>query len=228
MRARVPESPFQTVRVDFPHTAYRWSSHEACASKRTLRANRSLRAVTPQSVQRATQQSAAQVTLGTHAQPVLEFSCFFRGVVGPFGHALTLTSGRRRDQSRAPFLGWRSGHHLLRYYEPLGLPSGTVPLRSRLIGPAFARRGPPVRVSPVPHQTLAACPLPYPGSVLRASSLARAVCCLRRDMIGSATPPFGSYLTRLQRFTHSLGPLLCSRSAGPTPRLRLSTLRSNG
>src|SRR3989442_2207875 len=76
-----------------------------------------------------------------------------------------------------------------------------MPFRSRLIGTAFARRGPPVRVSPVPHQSFAACPLPYPGGVRRASSLPRAVCCLRRDMTGSTTPPFGSYVTGLQRFT---------------------------
>jgi len=26
-----PEAPFQTVLVDFPHTAYQWSSHATCA-----------------------------------------------------------------------------------------------------------------------------------------------------------------------------------------------------
>src|ERR1700678_2543526 len=36
-----------------------------------------------------------------------------------------------------------------RYYEPLGLPPSTIPLHHRLIGTAFARRGPPGRVSPV-------------------------------------------------------------------------------
>ncbi len=28
--APFPEAPVQTVRADFPHTAYRWSSHAAC------------------------------------------------------------------------------------------------------------------------------------------------------------------------------------------------------
>lgn len=29
MRARAPESPFQTVHTDFPYTAFGWSSHDA-------------------------------------------------------------------------------------------------------------------------------------------------------------------------------------------------------
>jgi hypothetical protein len=32
------------------------------------------------------------------------------------------------------------------------------------------------------------------------------VCCLRRDMIGSAAPPFGFYLTRLQSSRFRIGP----------------------
>jgi hypothetical protein len=92
------------------------------------------------------------------------------------------------------------------YYEPLGLPSGSLTLRHRLIATAFARRGLPGRVSPVPYQAFAACPLPYPEGVLWVSGYDRStVCCLGRDMIGSATLPFGAYLTRLQRLTH-VGP----------------------
>jgi hypothetical protein len=53
-----------------------------------------------------------------------------------------------------------------RYYEPLGLPPSTIPLRHRLIGTAFARRGPPGRVSPVPYQAVLTCPPPYPVGVL--------------------------------------------------------------
>ena len=144
--------------------------------------------------------------LGVRGQPGPRFSCFFKGVVGPFGHALTLTPVRERDQSRAPFLRCRYGRHHPRYYEPLGLPPSTVTLRHRLIATAFARRGPPGRVSPVPHQAFATCPLPYPEGVLRISGhRPPAVYCLRRDMIGSATLPFGTYLTGLQRFTH-VGP----------------------
>src|SRR3954470_20476908 len=55
------------------------------------------------------------------------------------------------------------------YYEPLGLPPSTIPLRHRLIGTAFARRGPPGRVSPVPYQAVLTCPPPYPVDVLHPS-----------------------------------------------------------
>src|SRR6476469_2111429 len=56
-----------------------------------------------------------------------------------------------------------------RYYEPLGLPPSTIPFRHRLIGIAFARRGPPGRVSPVPYQAVLTCPPPYPVGVLHRS-----------------------------------------------------------
>jgi hypothetical protein len=86
-----------------------------------------------------------------------------------------------------------------RYYEPLGLPPGTIPFRRRLIGTAFVRRGPPGRVSPVPYQAVLTCPPPYPVGVLHPFRLQDAVCCLRRGMIGSAYPSLsGSYVTRLQ------------------------------
>src|SRR5580698_5117449 len=49
-----------------------------------------------------------------------------------------------------------------RYYEPLGLPPSTIPLHHRFIGTAFARRGPPGRVSPVPHQTVVHVPSSVP------------------------------------------------------------------
>ena len=94
-------------------------------------------------------------------------------------------------------------HGLHRYYEPLGLPPGTTPFRLRLIGAAFARRGPPGRASPVPRQTFSTCPPLYPGGVHRPLRYKDDVCCLRRDMIGSATPPFGAYLTRLQGSLHA-------------------------
>ena len=55
------------------------------------------------------------------------------------------------------------------YYEPLGLPPSTIPFRRRLIGTAFARRGPPGRVSPVPYQAVFTCPPPYPAGVLHRS-----------------------------------------------------------
>jgi hypothetical protein len=92
-------------------------------------------------------------------------------------------------------------HRFHRYYEPLGLPPGSLTLRTRLIARVFARRGRPGRASPVPHQPFATCRPPYPGGVLRRlSGPADAVCCLRPDMTGSASTPFGSNLTGLQRF----------------------------
>ena len=119
-------------------------------------------------------------------------------------------------------------HRLHRYYEPLGLPLDTARFRHRLIPAAFARRGPSRRVSPVPHQAVPACRLPYPGSVLRPSGPRSAVCCLRRDMIGSATSPFGFLSHGAAKFTlsHSarrFAPLARS----PTAPAGLSTLRSD-
>ena len=105
---------------------------------------------------------------------------------------------RLREQSRVPSLHSTFTEHQ-RYYEPLGLPSGTTPFRIPLIGGAFARRGQPVRASPVPCRAFAACSPPYPGGVLHPSGSPDAVCCLRRDMSGSASPSLsGCHLTRLQ------------------------------
>ena len=74
------------------------------------------------------------------------------------------------DTTKAEFLP-SSGlvGRLQRYYEPLGLPPSTIPFRHRLIGTAFARRGPPGRVSPVPYQAVLTCPPPYPVGVLQPS-----------------------------------------------------------
>jgi hypothetical protein len=206
LRARVPDSPFQTVLASFPHTAYRWSSRAACGQHADEDANHPPQGRRPWGLFRVDDGTDRRCGLGDHGQLLPRFSGFFKGVVGPTGHALTLTPVPERDQSRAPSLRRRSGRRHPRYYEPLGLPPGTVTLRHRHIATAFARRGPPGRVSPVPHQAFATCPLPYPEGVLWVSGHCRStVYCLRRNMIGSATLPFGTYLTRLQRFTH-VGP----------------------
>jgi hypothetical protein len=56
-----------------------------------------------------------------------------------------------------------------------------------------------------------------------------AVCCLRRDMIGSAFPPFGSLLSRgCKVHPFGLGLRLCSPRPRRTPRRGLSTLRLAG
>src|SRR6478736_2352954 len=108
------------------------------------------------------------IALGRDVQPALEFSHFIHGVIGSCDHALALTSLLRHDQSRVPSLV-RSFNRRQQYYEPLGLPPSTIPLRHRLIGTAFVRRGPPGRVSPVPHQAVLTCPPPYPVGVLQPS-----------------------------------------------------------
>lgn len=108
--------------------------------------------------------------------------------------------------------GFRRLH---RYGEPLGLPLDTARFHVPLIPAAFARRGPSSRASLVPNQTVPACPLPYPGSVLHLSGTAGAVCCLRRGMTGSAGSTLsGSYLTRLQSSRFRIGPAV----SPPSPR----------
>lgn len=94
-----------------------------------------------------------------------------------------------------------------RYYEPLGLPPSTIPFHHRLIGTAFARRGLPGRVSPVPYQAVWTCPPPYPVGVLHPFRFQDAVCCLRRGMSDSAYPsPFGFLCHEAARFIFRLGP----------------------
>ena len=131
-----------------------------------------------------------------------------------------LTSLHRHDQSRVPSLVRPFGRRQ-RYYEPLGLPPSTVPFRHRLIGTAFARRGPPGRVSPVPYQAVWTCPPPYPVGVLHPFRVQDAVCCLRRGMSDSAYPsPFGFLSHEAARFTFRLGPLTCFPPQKPLGLLR--------
>jgi hypothetical protein len=151
----------------------------------------------------------------------------------------------RTHQSRAPSLAWRSGRHLQRYYGLLGLPPGTAPFHHRLMGTAFARRRPPGRVSPVPRQTVATCPPPYPGSVLcpsgrvrldpvaargywdpRGSTARSLLPSTRHDGLGRS---FLSeyHVTRLQGSRFRIGPAVLLPSAeGHTAIRGLSTLRS--
>ena len=126
--------------------------------------------VTPEDpvVQRV--EAPLSVLLGSSEKTALEVSYFVVGGVGRTGrHALARPSVARRGQSRAPSLGASCGLVLHRYCGPLGLPSGTGPFRSRLIGRGSARRGRPGRVSPVPCRAFVTCPPPYPGSVLHPS-----------------------------------------------------------
>ena len=106
------------------------------------------------------------------------------------------------------------------YYGPLGLPPGTNAISPSAYRRRFVRRGRPGRASPVPYQAVAACPPPYPGDVLHPSGLADAVCCLRRDMIGSAIPSLsGFYVTGLQG-SLDVGPAALLPSQEPYSSLR--------
>jgi hypothetical protein len=53
---------------------------------------------------------------------------------------------------------------------------------------------------------LSSCALFHTPGVSCVHRFSDTVCCLRRAMIGSATPPFGSYLTRLQSSRFRIGP----------------------
>lgn len=60
-------------------------------------------------------------------------------------------------------------------------------------------------------------------------SLADAVCCLRRDMSGSATSPFRLFVSRgCKVHAFALGPQACSPPADRTADVGLSTPRSDG
>lgn len=105
---------------------------------------------------------------------------------------------RGRDETRAPSLRRVCPARPHRYNEPLGLPPGTAPFHHRLIEAAFARRGRRGGSLLFRARLSLRAVLLTPGVSCAPPVLARAVCCLRRDMTGSAAPPFGSYLTRLQ------------------------------
>jgi hypothetical protein len=175
--------------------------------------SRILRNVTPENPFGLRGGTASSSMLGGRAKLALELSYFVLGVVGSYDHALVLTPFRKRDQSRAPSLRRRSGHRHPQYYEPLGLPLDTTPLHLRLIGAAFARRG--RRGGSLLFRTRLSlrAVFPTPGVPCAPPVLPRAVCCLRRDMTGSATPPFGSYLTRLQSSRSRIRPAALLPSA---------------
>jgi len=141
--------------------------------------------------------------LGKREEPVSEIRLLSLEGVGSVDHASEPFLVHGRNQSRVPSLRPAfTGHQ--RYYEPLAeflatWPTGTPPLRDPLIGSAFARRGQPARVSPVPCRAVPACSPPYPGGVPRPSGASDAVCCLHREMTGSADLSLsGAYVSGLQ------------------------------
>ena len=139
----------------------------------------------------------------------------------------TLTSLHRHDQSRVPSLV-RPFDRRQRYYEPLGLPPSTIPFRHRLIGTAFARRGPLGRVSPVPYQAVLTCPPPYPVGVLHPSgscgcSLLPSSWHERLDHLSLS----GFLCHEAARFTFRLGPPTCFPPRSLSASEGLSTSRLN-
>lgn len=136
---------------------------------------------------------------------------------------------RRIRSKQRPFPPRGSSSSLHRYYGLLGLPLGSSRFRSPPYTPASSTQGPPRRVSPVPSSAMPASRPLYPGGVLRHLYEAGpqrsvfAVCCLRRDMGGSASTPF-----RLKIYRGLVGGSLALRAAGllPPHTRRLSSPRS--
>jgi hypothetical protein len=132
------------------------------------------------------------------------------------GHSLA------RSRSLSPIeAGALRSHGVVRrrdrhYYGPLGLPLRSGRLRHRLIRRALPRRRQRRRVSRVPRFSLNACCSPYPAGADCARWCSRDRCCLRRDVIGSASRLF---LCRGCR-THFM-----LRPAFGLPPRRLSTSR---
>jgi len=170
--------------------------------------------------------------LGKREEPVSEIRLLSLEGVGSVDHASEPFLVHGRNQSRVPSLRPAfTGHQ--RYYEPLAeflatWPTGTPPLRDPLIGSAFARRGQPARVSPVPCRAVPACSPPYPGGVPRPSGASDAVCCLHREMTGSADLSLsGAYVSGLQGSLDA-GPAGLLPARGHTASVGLSTLRFTG
>ena len=211
--ARFPEAPCQTVRADFPHTAYRWFSHVACAPPRhrPFRANPwSSRRDRPR---RHTRTGSCSSPLGEREKLAVEFSCFALGVDGssrPCPHTYLHEPAQPKQGSFPPTAFWSPSSSVLR--------APRTPSRHDALSPSAYRRRlrptwPPRRASPVPYQAVAACRLPYPGSVLHASG-SRAHSLLpspRHDRLGHSA---------FRRLSHEAAKFTLSHSARSFAPLR--------
>ena len=141
------------------------------------------------------------------------------GVVGSCDHALTLTSRRGHDQSRVPSLVRLSPASREGVAFPSVLRTPRTPARHDPLSPsAYTDRlrltWPPGRASPVPHQTPVRMPSSLPrGRPAPLRSGPGAVCCLRREMSGSAGPTFRVFLSRGCKVRVMLGLRTCSPPA---------------
>ena len=143
----------------------------------------------------------ASDVLGGREEHALEFSCFFNGVVGPLGHALTLTptpcatkvgSLPSSGVVAAAVIGTTSPSDSLpaRCRFALGLSVAFCPDEGRRGGSVLFRVRLSLRASlSTPEVSCARMQSHVPVST-------DAVCCLRRDMSGSATSPFRVLISR--------------------------------
>src|SRR5690606_23329695 len=194
--------------------------------------------VTPPDVVIQGMEPSTRCPLGCGPELPLQLSHFVErptaaGVVrsGLAGHSLALTcsvsvtTARTLPSRRVVRHGVRArGRDLvLWYYDPLGLPLGSGRLRLRLIRRALPRRGPPRRVSRVPHFSLHTCCAPYPAGIHHTLRISCAGCCLHREMSGSAPELF---LCRGCRLHFMLRPACLLPAARLSPPNELSTPRS--
>ena len=147
------------------------------------------------------------------------------------GHSLTLTcSGTMTTAGTLPsrhvmLRGVRSRGrgHGLRYYDPLGLPLHRLRFRPGLIRTPLPRQRRCRRVSRVPRCSLHACCAQYPAGARRELRCSHVVCCLRRDMSGSAS---GLFICRGCKLHFMLRPACWLPAARLWPPDGLSTSRS--
>src|SRR5205809_1495759 len=165
-------------------------------------------------------------SFGGHEKPALELSHFERRVVGCCHHALALTPRFGHDQSRALSLQRLSPPSSLLW-------APRTPSRHGGISPsAYTHRLCPTWAVeeglPSSASGCACVPSSIPRKRPAPLRIPDAVCCLRPEMTGSTTSPFGFLSHGAAKFTlsHSarrLAPLACSLTA----TAGLLTLRSD-
>jgi len=108
-------------------------------------------------------------------------------------------------------------------------PARHVPLSPSAYTDRLRPTWPPGRASPVPHRTPVRMPSSLPrGRPAPLRSGPGAVCCLRREMSGSAGPTFRVFLSRGCKVRVMLGLRTCSPPARPMTRGGLLTPHSDG
>ena len=143
----------------------------------------------------------ATAVLGWREEHVLEFSCFCDGVVGPEGHALTLTSTSCATKAGS----LPSNGVMAAIVSGTTNPSDSLPARRdfgiTLYAPGLPDEG--CRVGSLlfrawlsPRASLCTPEVSCTRMQSHDPASTGAVCCLRRDMSGSATSPFRASISR--------------------------------